>query len=161
MLMVAPWSFAKAEPRMLMPTQLDRVTAGGVYVDVSTLVNALGHYARTVTETQTTAVGGQKGDAGFGLGFSEGVACCGSDAAAHAETEVNGAGDQVTGGTVSVFTHTGDMSLAFTFGWILAISSPSGQELSQAAMQGLPNLGLLGPFGLVGPFGRLAPMWPM
>jgi hypothetical protein len=160
-LMAAPWSFAKAEPRMLMPTQLDRVTAGGVYVDISTLVNALGHYARTVTEAQTTAIRGHKVDAGLGLGFGEGVACCGSDAAAQAQTEVAGVGDQVMGGTVSVFTHTGDMSLVSMFGWILAVSSPSGQELSQAPMQGLPNLGFLGPLGAFGPLGRLAPMWLM
>ena len=159
-LMIGPWSDAKAEPQMLTASQLDGVTAGGVYVDISSLVNAMGDYARTATKTQTTAAGDQWLDTAFGLGFGEGVACCGSDAAAQAQTEVAGAGDQVMGGTVSVFTHTGDMSLALTFGWILAVSSPSGQELSQAPMQGLPNLGFLGPLGAFGPLGRLAPMWP-
>jgi hypothetical protein len=148
-LMVAPWSPAKAEPQMLTPSQLDGVTAGGVYVDVSTLVNAVGDYTRAVTETQATAVGNQGLDAGFGVAFGEGVACCGSDAEVHVQTEVTGAGDRVMGGTVSFFTHTGDMTLAVTFGWILAFSSPSREELSPAAMQSLPN------------FGRFAPMWPM
>jgi hypothetical protein len=148
-LMLAPWSVVKAEPSVLTMSQLDGVTAGGVYVDVSTLVNALGDYARAVTEAQTTAVGDQGLDAGFGLGFGEGVACCGSDPEVHVQTEVSGAGDRVMGGTVSFFTHTGDMTLAFAFGWILAVSGPSRGEIPHAAMQGLPA------------FGRLAPMWPM
>ena len=148
-LMVAPWSPAKAEPQMLTPSQLDGVTAGGVYVDVSTLVNAVGNYARAITETQATAVGNQGLDVGFGVGFGEGVACCGSDAQVHVQTEVSGAGDRVMGGTVSFFTHTGDMTLAFAFGWILAVSGPSGEGISHDTMQGLPA------------FGRFAPMWPM
>jgi hypothetical protein len=148
-LMVTPLSPAKAEPQMLTLSQLDGVTAGGVHVDVSTLVNAVGDYARAVTEARTTVVSGQGLDAGFGLGFGEGVACCGSDPEVRVQTEVSGAGDQVMGGTVSFFTHTGDMTLAFAFGWILAISSPSREEIPHAAMQGLPA------------FGRLAPMWPM
>jgi hypothetical protein len=148
-LMLAPWSAVKAEPPVLTLSQLDGVTAGGVYVDVSTLVNALGDYARAVTEARTTVVGGQGLGAGFGLGFGEGVACCGSDPEVRVQTEVSGAGDRVMGGTVSFFTHTGDMTLAFAFGWILAVSGPSRGEIPHAAMQALPA------------FGRLAPMWPM
>jgi hypothetical protein len=148
-LLLAPWSVVKAEPRKLTSSQLDGVTAGGVYVDVSTLVNALGNHARAVTETQATVVREEGLDAGFGVGFGEGVTCCGSDPKVHVQTEVSGTGDRVMGGTVSFFTHTEDTTLAFAFGWVFAISSRSQVEISQAVMPGLPA------------FGRLAPMWPM
>jgi hypothetical protein len=148
-LLLAPWAVLKAEPRMLTPSQLDGVTAGRVHVDASTLVNAVGDYTRAITNAQAAVVGGQGLGTTFGLGLDEGVACCGSEPKLHVHTEISGSGDRVMGGTVSFFTHTGDMTLAFALGWILAISSASQGENSQAAIQGLPI------------FGRLAPMWRM
>lgn len=125
-------SAAEAKPLILTPTQLDTVTAGGVYVDVASWAAALGENASAVTQTRTDVNAHRALQTGFGIGYSEAAACCGPASKVSLGTFVSGAGDRVNGGSTTIVFHADPLTLGITIGWIAVVSSPSRAALIKA-----------------------------
>ena len=60
-----------AEPKLLAPSELDAVTAGGIRVDASAFAQASGDYA--LAQARSQALVGTVGGREFGAGFAEGL----------------------------------------------------------------------------------------
>lgn len=125
-------SAVEAKPLIMTPTQLDTVTAGGVYVDVAAWAAALGENASAVTQTRTDVNAHGALQTGFGIGYSEAAACCGPTSKISLGTFVSGAGDRVNGGSNTIVSHADPLTLGIAVGWIAVVSSPSRAALIKA-----------------------------
>lgn len=122
---------AEAEPQVLTASQMDEITAGGVFVDVIALADAMGDFGRAVTQTRTRIVTTPWTEAGFGTGSARAVACCGSDAEAEAESLGIGAADGVFGGAHGVERQSSRLAYAVSVVTVVVISRASRAEILQ------------------------------
>jgi hypothetical protein len=84
-----------ARPMVLTARQLDRVAAGGVFLDVVALAGARGPGAVAVTSTQATLVHTPFVELGIGTAMAGASACCGAGAQLGAAALGAGAGNSL------------------------------------------------------------------
>jgi hypothetical protein len=89
-----------AEPQMLTASQMDRLTAGGIHVEVRAFASSSGRYASARTRAYASA-GITKDRIDVGVGFAEGqaFACCGSESEVTVHSTANSTGDVVHSST--------------------------------------------------------------
>jgi hypothetical protein len=110
------------EPRVLSDLELQRVTAAGVFVDVSSIATAFGGRAHTVTNANTFVVKGKWLDLGIGVTAGQALACCGEEADVEVKSAVLGRGDSVYGGARVLRYDDGIASHGSSAGFVVAVS---------------------------------------
>lgn len=113
---------AVAEPKVLSGFELDRITAGGVLVDVASGAVAFGGRLRTLTDANTFVVVGRSYDLGVGLTLGHGYACCGDEADVEVDSMVFGVGDIVHRGIRALKYDDGISAQGLSSGYVVAVS---------------------------------------
>jgi len=121
----------KSEPQVLTASQMDEVTASGVFVDVFSLASAQGNFANASTYTRTHIVTTPWTETGFGVGIGRAVACCGPDAEIEVASGGVGAGDRVLGRMHSVVRHSPRFAHAVSVVTVVVISKATPAEILQ------------------------------
>ncbi len=111
-----------SEPQVLTASQMDEVTASGVWVDVFSFANAQGNSANASTYTQTHIVTAPGTELAFGVGIGRAVACCGPDAEVDVASRGSGAGDRVLGRIYGVVLRSPRFAYAVSVVTVVVIS---------------------------------------
>ncbi|MGH6636299.1 MAG: hypothetical protein ACRED0_09280 [Gammaproteobacteria bacterium] len=119
----------KSEPQVLTASQMDEVTASGVFVDVLSLASGQGDSANVSTYTHTHIVTTPWIEVGFGVSIARAVACCGPDAEVEVASEGIGAGDRVLRRTHGVVRHSPRFAHAVSVVTVVVISRATPAEI--------------------------------
>ncbi len=111
-----------SEPQVLTASQMDEVTASGVFVDVFSFANGQGNSVNASTYTHTHVVTAPGTEVGFGVGIGRAVACCGPDAEVDVASRGIGAGDRVLGRIYGVVRRSPRFAYAVSVVTVVVIS---------------------------------------
>jgi hypothetical protein len=110
------------EPKVLSDLELESVTAAGVLVDVNSVAAGFGDRIRSLTDSDTFAITGDRYDLGVGLTLGHGYACCGEQADVAVGSEASGVGDIVHRGTRGPSYDDGIFAQGLSAGYVVALS---------------------------------------
>ncbi|MEZ5934151.1 MAG: hypothetical protein R3F54_19880 [Alphaproteobacteria bacterium] len=136
---------AERQPVELSAYQMDRVSAAGVSVDITTSGLAKGQYGEVSTDVLTGIVGLGPRQIGYGFGSGDAVACCGDDSEVVLDTTASGTGDYVFTDTYTAYGGDGVTKTGVTQGIVLVLSGPSREELVAATREYLDQVMLAPP----------------
>jgi hypothetical protein len=127
----------KAGPQVLTASQMDRVTAGSVYVDVFSLAGAVGDSTRSFTDTNVQVMSSQWFELGFGIAVAKSFACCGPDVQVYAAALGTTAGDEVRTNTHAAEHQGGLVAVAISMVTVFVISQTPGGPFRSLVDTGL------------------------
>jgi hypothetical protein len=138
---------AVANPVVLNDAQMDRVTAGGLLIDVASVATALG--ANTYTHTDADTYLNLAQHFGIGLTIGEAFACCGPDSQVQVGSTVFADGGPAYGTTHSSVHEGVFLAYGFSVGILLVGGLPQYLPVYQDAIasfhDGLVDLSRAGP----------------
>lgn len=117
-----------SEPQVLTASQMEEVTASGVFVDVFSFANAQGNSASASAYTYTHVVTAPGTELGFGVGIGRAVACCGPDAEVDVASRGIGAGDRVLGKIYGVVLRSHGFAYAVSMVTVVVSSTATPAE---------------------------------
>jgi hypothetical protein len=133
------------QPIELTALQMERVSAAGVSVEITTSGLAKGQYGDVNTDVLTGIIGVGPRQIGYGFGSGEAVACCGDDSEVVLDTTAFGTGDYVFEDSYTAYGGDGVRKTGVTQGLVLALSGPSRDELVAVTRDYLDQLMLAPP----------------
>jgi hypothetical protein len=134
---------AAANPVVLNDAQMDRVTAGGLLIDVASVATALG--ANTYTHTDAGTYVNLAQHFGIGLTMGEAFACCGPDSQVQVGSTVFADGGPAYGTTHSTVHDGVFLAYGFSVGILLVGAMPQYQDAIASFHDGLVDLSRAGP----------------